>query len=158
MGIKSFQGPRAKDRKTPTKGTEQKVKVADHMTRKLITLGPNQTLLDVMEIYLKHKITGAPVVDEDGTLIGIISDSDCMKQISEGRYFNMPIADLTVEKFMTRDVETISGEATVFDAAARFFKTRHRRFPVVEGGRLVGQISRKDVMEAAMKLNGQDWH
>lgn len=110
-----------------------------------------------METFMKYKITGAPVVDDKGKLIGIISDSDCMKQISEGRYFNMPIGDMTVRKYMSSDVMTINGDASIFDAATQFHKTRHRRFPVVENGFLIGQISRKDVMLAALKLSGHHW-
>ncbi|UGU16694.1 CBS domain-containing protein [Sinomicrobium kalidii] len=153
MGIKSFQGAREEVKKD----YDHPIAVADHMTRKLITFTADQTLLEVMETFMKNKITGAPVVDKRGKLIGIISDSDCMKQISEGRYFNMPIGDMTVDKYMSTDVLTIQGDANIFEAATRFYRTRHRRFPVVENGFLIGQISRKDVMLAAMKISGQCW-
>lgn len=153
MGIKSFQGAREEVKRH----YDHPIAVADHMTRKLITFTPEQNLLEVIETFMKNKITGAPVVDEKGMLIGIISDSDCMKQISEGRYFNMPIGDMIVRKYMSTDVLTISGDANIFDAAARFHKTRHRRFPVVENGFLIGQISRKDVMLAALKISGHHW-
>lgn len=154
MGIKSFQGAREETKRV----YDAPIAVRDHMSTKLITFRPNQSLLEVMETFMKNKITGAPVVDEYGSLVGIISDSDCMKQISEGRYFNMPIANLMVENYMTRDVRTLSPDATIFDAATEFFKTRHRRFPIVEHGVLIGQISRKDVMLAALKLCAQNWH
>ncbi|RNL69233.1 CBS domain-containing protein [Sinomicrobium pectinilyticum] len=153
MGIKSFQGARQEIKREYLRP----IAVADYMTRKLITFTPEQCLLEVMETFMKHKITGAPVIDENGKLIGIISDSDCMKQISEGRYFNMPIGDMVVRKYMSSDVMTINGDASIFDAATQFHKTRHRRFPVVENGFLIGQISRKDVMLAALKLSGHHW-
>lgn len=153
MGIKSFQGAREEVKRS----YDHPIAVADHMTRKLITFTPEQTLLEVMETFMKNKITGAPVVDEAGKLIGIISDSDCMKEISEGRYFNMPIGDMTVGKYMSTDVLTINGDANIFDAATMFYKTRHRRFPVVENGFLIGQISRKDIMLAALRISGHHW-
>ncbi|MGS2738445.1 CBS domain-containing protein [Sinomicrobium sp. M5D2P17] len=153
MGIKSFQGARQEIKREYLRP----IAVADYMTRKLITFTPEQCLLEVMEAFMKHKITGAPVIDDNGKLIGIISDSDCMKQISEGRYFNMPIGDMTVRKYMSSEVMTIQGDVSIFDAATQFHKTRHRRFPVVENGFLIGQISRKDVMLAILKLSGHHW-
>ncbi|MFI2741889.1 CBS domain-containing protein [Zhouia sp. PK063] len=153
MGIKSFQGARDESKKVYSEA----ISVADYMTRKLITFTEKQSLLEVMETFMKCKITGAPVVDEKGRLIGIISDSDCMKQIAEGRYFNMPICDLSVGNYMSTNVQTIAADASIFDAAALFYKTHHRRFPVVEKGELIGQISRKDVMMASLKLCSHNW-
>lgn len=153
MGIKSFQGARVEITRT----YHRSIAVADYMSRKLVTFTPEQTLLEVMETFMRYRITGAPVVDENGKLIGIISDSDCMKQISEGRYFNMPIGDMIVARYMSTEVMTIQGDTTIFDAATRFHRTRHRRFPVVENGFLIGQISRKDVMLATLKLSGHNW-
>ncbi|WP_461532722.1 CBS domain-containing protein [Sinomicrobium sp.] len=153
MAIKSFQGAREEIKKD----YYYSINVADHMTRKLVTFTADQNLLEVMESFMKNRITGAPVVDDNGKLIGIISDSDCMKQISEGRYFNMPICDMTVDKYMSTEVMTIAADANIFDAATRFYNTRHRRFPVVENGYLIGQISRKDVMLAALRISGHNW-
>ncbi|RAV30422.1 CBS domain-containing protein [Sinomicrobium soli] len=153
MAIKSFQGAREEIKRDYF----HSINVADHMTRKLVTFSPEQTLLEVMEGFMKNRITGAPIVDDRGKLIGIISDSDCMKQISEGRYFNMPICDMTVGKYMSTDVMTIAADANIFDAASQFYRTRHRRFPVVENGYLIGQISRKDVMLAALRISGHNW-
>jgi len=106
---------------------------------------------------VKHKISGGPVCDEKGGLVGIISEADCMKQISESRYFNLPILDRSVEKFMTVDVETIPSDMDIFDAASRFYKGHRRRLPVMDQGKLVGQISRKDVVVAALKLNSHNY-
>ena len=110
-----------------------------------------------METFAKDRISGGPVVDEHGALVGIISEADCMKQISESRYFNMPILDKSVANYMTKNVETISHDMNIFDAASRFHKNNRRRLPVLENGRLVGQISRKDIVVAALKLSSQNW-
>jgi len=69
----------------------------------------------------------------------------------------MPIDDANVERFMARNVETIDGNISIFDAANKFLETKRRRFPIVEDGKLVGQISQKDVMKAALKMNSQHW-
>ena len=154
MGIKSFQGAR----KVQQKITEEiPIKVSDYMTRNLITFTKDQLIEDVMDKLIKHRISGGPVVNEKNELIGIISEGDCIKQISESRYYNMPMDKDTIEKYMAKEVETIDGNMNVFDAASKFLQSKHRRFPILENGKLVGQISQKDVLKAAMKMKGQNW-
>lgn len=153
MGIKSFMGKRAK----PQKGPSEQIRVSDYMTTNLIKFRPDQSVMDVMNKLIKHKISGGPVVNEENELVGIISEGDCMKQISESRYYNQPMEDVTVEQHMIKDVETIDGDMNVFDAADKFLKSKRRRFPIVQDGKLVGQISQKDVLKAALQLKGQSW-
>ena len=155
MGIKSFMGPRAKT--ISKKGYNAPIMVTDYMTRKLITFTPDQSILAVMELFTKYSISGGPVLDDSGFLVGIISEADLMKTISESRYFNQPILDKSVEKFMTKEVETIPHDMSIFDAAGIFDKHNRRRLPVMKDGLIVGQISRKDVVTAALKLSGQNW-
>ncbi len=155
MGIKSFMGRRAKV--GSKKEYDAPILVADYMTRKLTTFTPDQSILEVMESFAKNRISGGPVMDDNGFLVGIISEADCMKQISESRYFNQPILDKSVERFMTKDVETIPHDMSIFDAAGVFDKHKRRRLPVMENGLLVGQISRKDIVIAALKLTGHNW-
>lgn len=155
MGIKSFQGARAKtDYK---KNLEGVILVSDYMTKKLITFNPEQSILEVMESFAKNKISGGPVMDDNGFLVGIISEADCMKQISESRYFNQPILDKSVARFMTKNVQTIPHDMSIFDAAGVFDRHKRRRLPVMKDGVLVGQISRKDIVIAALKLSGANW-
>ncbi len=154
MGIKSFQGAR----KATPKGTSNiPDKVKDYMTTKLITFRPDQTMEEVIDKLIEYRISGGPVVNDKKELIGIISEGDCIKQISESRYYNMPMNNDSVEKHMVRDVDTIDGNMNVFDAANKFLQAKHRRFPIVENGKLVGQISQKDIMKAALALRGQNW-
>lgn len=155
MGIKSFMGRRAKT--SSKKEYDAPILVADYMTRKLTTFSPEQSILEVMESFAKNRISGGPVLDDNGFLVGIISEADCMKQISESRYFNQPILDKSVEKYMTKNVETIPHDMSIFDAAGVFDKHNRRRLPVMENGLLVGQISRKDIVIAALKLTGHNW-
>lgn len=155
MGIKSFQGPRAKV--VSKKEYDAPILVSDYMTKKLVTFTPDQSILGVMEQFTKYNISGGPVMDENGFLVGIISEADCMKQISESRYFNQPILDKSVERFMTKNVETIPHDMSIFDAAGVFDRGNRRRLPVMKDGLLVGQISRKDIVIAALKLSGANW-
>lgn len=154
MGIINFQGRRTSQ---PEKKHEP-ILVSDYMSKNLITFKENQPIEDVIETLIQNKISGGPVVNEKNELIGIISEGDCMKQISESRYYNLPIdKNNTVGKAMVKEVETIDGNMNIFDAANKFLTSRRRRFPIVDNGKLVGLISQKDVLKAAMKLKGNTW-
>ena len=153
MPIKSFQGERAKKvRVKPIKLT-----VSDIMTSQLVIFSPEQSIHEVMRAFIKHRISGGPVVDESGKLVGVISEADCMKEISDSRYFNLPILDKSVAHFMTKKVDTIDANTSVFDAAALFSKSSRRRYPVIENNRLVGQVSRKDIVISALEMKSQTW-
>jgi|TARA_B110000116_G_C16742296_1_gene539172 CBS domain-containing protein len=153
MAIKSFQG----ERETNKKVEQPTVLVKDIMTTNLVLFTVEQSIHEVMNSFIKNKISGGPVVDDRGKLIGVISEADCMKEVSDSRYFNMPILDKSVGHFMTKEVETLPASMTLFDAASRFHETSRRRFPVLDNNKLVGQISRKDIVIAAINLKSQSW-
>jgi predicted transcriptional regulator len=70
----------------------------------------------------------------------------------------MPIdKENTVEKNMVSNVETIDKNMNIFDAATKFISSKRRRFPIVENGKLIGQISQKDILKAAIKVKGNNW-
>ena len=155
MAIKSFQGARKQKEKCSGK---LPFRVCDFMTRDLITFKPGQKVIDVAEILIKHRISGGPVVNENNELVGMISEGDCLKQISESRYYNMPMEKDTVEMRMIKNVDTLDGDMNVFDAANIFLESKHRRFPILEDGKLVGQISQKDILKAALEMKGHNWN
>jgi CBS domain-containing protein len=120
--------------------------VKDYMTGKLVTFQPETDVLDAIHELVTHGIAGAPVTDNHGDLIGMLSELDCMKIALQAGYHGQwggPVSD-----YMTRDTETVDAEMSIVDLAERFLETRFRRFPVVKDHRLVGQISRRDVLRA----------
>lgn len=154
MGIINFQGKRDKNISKPV----EQILVADYMTTKLITFKPQQSIHEVISTLTKYKISGGPVVNDKNELIGIISETDCIKHISESKYYNMPMDNShTVERNMVVEVETIDKNMNIFDAANKFITSKRRRFPIVENGKLIGQISQKDILKAALKMKGNRW-
>lgn len=153
MPIKSFQGQREQRFKPKAKT----LLVEDIMTRNLVVFKPDETIHEVMKKFIKYRISGGPVVNKKGDLIGVISEADCMKEVSDSRYFNLPILDKSVSKFMTTNVDTIDASKTIFEAASNFFKTSRRRFPVLDSNKLVGQISRKDIVIATLDMKSNTW-
>ena len=153
MAIKSFQGQRKKIRDTD----DTPLTVRDYMARKLITFRPEQSVEEVIQALIRHKISGGPVVNEKNELVGIISEGDCIKHISESRYHNLPMENRLVEQHMVKNVETIDGNMNIFDAANKFLNEKRRRFPILENGKLVGQISQKAILKATVKMKSQHW-
>ena len=154
MGIKSFLAARKAKKKTTG---DIPVHVRDYMSTKLITFKVDQKIEEVIDALIKYKISGGPVVNDKNELIGVISEGDCIKHISESRYYNMPMENTTIEKHIARNVDTIDGNMNIFDAATKFLESKHRRFPIVENGKLVGLISQKDILKAALALSGHSW-
>ncbi len=123
------------------------VKVADYMSRKLVTFRPETSVLEAMGALLDHKISGAPVVDAEGNLVGILSEVDVMAIVIQDSYYNESAG--IVADYMQSRVDTVEPECDIYTLAERFHQEHRRRYPVVKNGKLVGQISRRDVLRAA---------
>jgi len=123
------------------------VKVADYMARKLVTFTPETNVVEAMGVLLDKRISGAPVVDGDGALVGILSEVDVMEVVIQDSYYNESAG--IVADYMKTEVETVDPDTDIYSLAERFRQQHRRRYPVVKNGKLVGQISRRDVLRAA---------
>ena len=123
--------------------------IKHYMARDLVTFTPETNVLSAIRTLIKHKISGAPVVDETGWIVGIISEFDCLKPILESSYHND--AGTHVKDCMSKKITTINANASLMDAANLFLNNGWRRLPVVENKKLVGQISRIDILRAVLE-------
>jgi CBS domain-containing protein len=123
----------------------------------LVTVRPDQSINEVINILIEKRISGAPVLDENKKLVGIISERDCLRIIVDQAYHNLPHNSPIVSDYMTREVKTLSPASTVVDAATEFLNSAIRRMPVVENGVLIGQISRIDILRAAKSIKPASW-
>jgi len=127
------------------------VKVADYMSTRLLTFKPSTNVFDAMQILISRGFSGAPVVDEAGKLVGMLSESDLMQVVMQDSYYAETVG--IVADFMHAPVDTVAPTTDIYQLAERFVRERRRRFPVVgSDGTLVGQISRRDVLRAAIRL------
>ena len=127
------------------------VVASDIMTRRLVTLHPEQDVFEGIELLVKNKISGAPVVDEKKRLLGVFSEECCMQVLMDAAYEGLPTNQ--IGSFMDDEPQTISPETELLVMAQVFLLTTRRRLPVVnEEGYLMGQVSRRDVIRAASKL------
>jgi len=116
----------------PTQDIVISLDVRDYMATKLITLDPDDDILSAAHILIKHEISGAPVVDNNDQMVGILTERDCMRVALQAEYYGMPGG--RVKEFIKM-----------------FIEGTYNRYPVVENERLIGQISRRDVMRALGK-------
>jgi CBS domain-containing protein len=120
---------------------------ADVMARTEITLSPEASVYSATKLLLKHRLFGAPVVDSGGHLVGILTDRECFNAVADEALDGLP--EGSVQDYMTRDIETFSPTASLYDIIARFRQGTYRKFPVVDDkGRVIGQVSRRDALVA----------
>lgn len=142
------------------------LKAKDIMTRDVITVKPTTTIEDLARILIKHKISGTPVVDDDGNLVGIVTENEL---ISKNKRLHIPtifrlfdafipigtgklefeikkMAASTVGEICTRDVITVDDETSMEDIATIMTEKKIHLLPVVKAGKLVGIIGKKDII------------
>jgi CBS domain-containing protein len=120
-------------------------KIGTYMDTVVPTLSPETRIMDAVDFLLRHRVTGAPVVDSDGKLVGIITETDLLKLVTEGVQGEPP-TDATVAEYMTRDVVTVPPTVDIYYIAGMFLANKFRRLPVVENGKIVGAITRFDLL------------
>ena len=125
-------------------GMSRLPKVRDHMDTQVPCLAPETDILDAVNFLLEHRVTGAPVIGSNGRLVGMLSERDCLKLLAKGIDANVPRG--TVADFMTSEITAIPPDTDIYYAAGMFLASTVRRFPVVEDGKLVGAITRFDIL------------
>ncbi|MBN1508136.1 MAG: CBS domain-containing protein [Sedimentisphaerales bacterium] len=123
------------------------VKASAIMKTDVITVARDEDIREAIRIMVLNNVTGLPVVNDDGTMAGILTEKDVLKLLHGGLD-----TDGTVEGFMTTDVVSFGPDDNLADIADCFMKSRFRRVPVVHKGRLVGILSRKDIIRHISNL------
>lgn len=155
-------------------------KVRDYMERMVITFSPDDSIFDVAEVFSKLNISGAPVVDGEGNVVGVISETDVVKFMKAGLgpakllkthpgvSITFTVLDLVrkglkikkelrmvkrikVKDVMSNRVISINPDADVFEAAELMEKNKIHRLIVTEGGKLIGIISKADLLRALIR-------
>lgn len=125
-------------------------RAADVMSKQVVSIPLDATIEESVRTLLEHEISGAPVIDDNGNLVGIISEFQLMQLIYEPQMRTAPVS-----RFMTRDVHTVTEGTWLSDVVGAMVSQRIRRVPVVRGERLVGLISRPDVLRYALEAGAE---
>ena len=121
-------------------------RVRDYMDTIVHTLRPDISVHEAVAFLLDNAVTGAPVIDDSRRVVGMITAKDCLRLLAIGDGEGLP--EGMVADFMTRDVTTVTPDMNIYFVAGMFLRDVVRRFPVVENGRLVGAITRFDILRA----------
>ena len=125
----------------------------DIMTTSLVVLEPETSLLKAMQTLTRRRISGAPVVDEGGRLVGILSEADCLRAVASAEFHAEEHCEQTpVREYMMPPRYTIPPETGIYRIAQHFLERPIRRLPVVDGDVLVGQVSRRDVLRGIVRM------
>ncbi|HSP39320.1 MAG TPA: CBS domain-containing protein [Frankiaceae bacterium] len=137
------------------------MRVEEIMSSPVTVVGPDTPLKDAARLLVDRDVSAAPVVDSTGTLVGMVSEADIMHiELHEDprrhlRHVAEEVGDVPsrVEQVMTRDVVAVPNDADVADVAATMIERSIRSIPVVEGARLAGIVSRRDVLRVLVRTD-----
>jgi len=128
--------------------------VEQYMATELTCFAPDDDIVEATRVLLERHFSGAPVVDGDGRLVGVLSKKDCLAIIYGTAYHGDWGGQ--VQQYMSRRIEHIDAGSSIIDAAEKFLESNFRRFPVLRDGQLVGQVSRCDILRALDELYLRD--
>jgi len=134
----------------------ESVKVAQFMTKRPVTFKPEMPVAKAVEKLLKSKQTGGPVIDEQGKLVGFISEQDCIRLMLETIYHCEDIG--IVRDVMRTDVLAVTPDHSILELAQQMMREKPKLYPVIEYDRVVGVISRRDVLKAISSQLGACFH
>ena len=118
--------------------------VRDLMETKYITLTPDMAITEAVTILMEQRVTGAPVVDEESRVLGLLSERECLASLLAGAYDRTPSG--IVSDYMLQDIVSVAPSLGIFELAELFVNKTMRRFMVLEDDKLVGQITRRDLL------------
>ena len=132
--------------------------VTQYMATQLITFTPETDIDTVINTLLDRGITGAPVLNDQKEVVGLIDDKDCLNVLVHDAYHNQPGPQNTVSAYMSNVMRTISVDTDIVEAANIFLRTPYKRLLVLDhNGKLVGQVSRRDILRAIRELKSTTW-
>lgn len=122
---------------------------SDIMSRSVVVVGPSAPVTEAAELLVGRRISGLPVVENDMKLVGIITEKDVLKLLVEAD------PDKRVADYMTKDVKAFEDTRSVLDICAHLSLHDIKRVPIVKDGKLVGIVSRRDVIGEILRLRGR---
>jgi CBS domain-containing protein len=118
------------------------------MNKQVVALGPDTTLKEAIQFLTRYHIGGSPVVNDEGKLVGMISELALIDVVFDETVWNAPVS-----KYMNAELQVVKPDEPLMRAAQLFALYAFRRLPVVEDGKLIGIITRRDLMNYSLQTN-----
>ncbi|EPZ49912.1 CBS domain protein [Bacteriovorax sp. BAL6_X] len=129
--------------------------IINRVIKEFIPLHTDMDMQEAGEYFIKHNITGLPVVNDYENIVGFLSQKDCLKYSLDAKYYNHPTS--LVEHYMSENVVTIPAKSTLTFIVELFLHYPFHAFPVVENGKVIGIIERTTVFEVIHNMKGTNW-
>lgn len=129
--------------------------VKDYMNPQPLVLSTRDNVRDVVARLIDAKVTGAPVLDDAGALAGFVSEQDCIQEMLNEAFFCEEAVN--VSKVMQTNVLTLTPDTSVVEVAQTMMGNKPKNYPVIQHGKLVGLINRRDILRALLE-NDDDCH
>lgn len=126
--------------------------VKDYMQANVQAVKADASVREVVEHLLKYNLTGAPVVDENQNLVGFVSEQDCMKDMLNSAFYREETA--SVKSIMRKDVLFVTPTTSILEIAETMLGNKPKNYPVIENGKLIGLITRRQILQALRANNG----
>ncbi len=127
------------------------VKAKSIMTKKMITVSKQSSLYEAIELLIKNKISGLPVVDSENCLLGVVTEKDIMESLFTDNNQNKNVCDC-----MTHAVISFTPEDSVVNICSCFIRNPIRRVPIIDNNKLVGIVSRRDILSIMFASRGEE--
>ena len=124
--------------------------VRDYMSSKVATLREEQNVREAVDVFTNYNVFSAVVLNNIGNLVGIVSVSDCIHVAMKSGYHSGWRG--TVGELMSRDVRVVEASDNIINVAKMFMSDNYRRYPVIEDNRVVGVITRLDVLKGLNRI------
>ncbi len=129
----------------------QSVSLRDYMLTNPVRVKADDNLMDAMQVIIDNKVSGVCVVDESQNLVGILSELDCLRAVLGATYNNSGIGQ--VREYMASEALVVAHpDEDIVDIAQDMLQKNKRRRPVVENGKLIGQITCRQLLSAVKKF------
>ena len=129
----------------------QPTTIKDCMRRNPLTINLDANLVEAIDIIFEYKLTGLTVTDERGAVVGILSELDCIQAVLTAIYNEGDPEHSLVRDVMCKEVVHCQPSDSIVEVAQSMLQSRQRRRPVIEEGRLVGQVSSSNILWALME-------
>lgn len=128
------------------------ITVRDYMATNPVSFVPDMDVMIAIEEMVQKNVSGAPVLDKLGNIVGILSEKDCLRVALNASYHG--VWGGHVEEFMSKNAITVDANTSVLEVAKLFIDSPFKLYPVLSDNRLVGVISRSDVLRAIHSISG----